>query len=194
MGRNKDLRAQKRNLAKVARRARMAVKKLAVERRKTLQKLKKLTVQLKQQCDARESDKRQYISKLDQIKRSRKGWKKRAHAAEQFRRYTLAKRQKMAGLHPAFKTKSKGIYSACLRSLSRRLVMSGVSTSQVPEVMQMCAQAFGIEPGNIPSPRSIGRFVLEGGIAAKIQAGNLLADAQGMHQVLCLRNQLTTSL
>lgn len=91
----------------------------------------------------------------------------------------LAKQQSITGLKPSFKTKSKGAYSACLRRLSRSLVMSGVSTVQVPTVIRMCARAFGVKLGSVPSPRSIGRIVLEGGAAAKVQAGNLLANAQG---------------
>ncbi|KAF8601793.1 hypothetical protein BDV93DRAFT_414312, partial [Ceratobasidium sp. AG-I] len=73
-----------------------------------------------------------------------------------------------------------GAYSTCLRSLSRRLVISGVSAVQVPKVIRMCAHAFGVVIGKVPSPRSVGRFVLEGGIGAGIQIGNILAKAEGI--------------
>ncbi|KAF8594395.1 hypothetical protein BDV93DRAFT_421418, partial [Ceratobasidium sp. AG-I] len=66
------------------------------------------------------------------------------------------------------------------RSLSRRLVMSGVSAVQVPKVIRMCAHAFGVPISKVPSPRSVGRFILEGGIGAGIQLGNILAQAKGV--------------
>jgi hypothetical protein len=46
--------------------------------------------------------------------------------------------------------------------------MSGVSAVQVPKVIRMCALAFGVQIGHIPSPRSVGRFILEGGVGARI--------------------------
>lgn len=64
--------------------------------------------------------------------------------------------------------------------------MSGLAAIQVPKVIRMCARAFGIEISDIPSPRSIGRFVLEGGAAAKVQVGDIIAQAHGMHTLLYL--------
>jgi hypothetical protein len=59
--------------------------------------------------------------------------------------------------------------------------MSGVPTKQVPKVIRLCASTFGVDSGVMPDPWSVGRFILEGGVAAKIQAGNVLLEAQGMH-------------
>ena len=45
----------------------------------------------------------------------------------------------------------------------------------------MCTCAFGIEPSPLPDSRSIGQFIIEGGVAVKIQTGNILAAAEGMN-------------
>ncbi|KAF8596357.1 hypothetical protein BDV93DRAFT_455094 [Ceratobasidium sp. AG-I] len=92
----------------------------------------------------------------------------------------LAKSRKIAIPTLRLKTKRTGAYETRIRSLSRRLIMAGVSAIQTPKVIRMCAQAFGVDIGHIPSPRSVGRFVLEGGIGGGIQMGNLLASAQGI--------------
>ncbi|KAF8601010.1 hypothetical protein BDV93DRAFT_446537 [Ceratobasidium sp. AG-I] len=92
----------------------------------------------------------------------------------------LAKARKVAVPKLLLKTKHSSAYKTRIRSLSRRLIMAGVSAIQTPKVIRMCAQAFGVDIGRIPSPRSVGRFVLEGGIGAGIQMGNLLASAQGV--------------
>ncbi|CAE6442660.1 unnamed protein product [Rhizoctonia solani] len=90
----------------------------------------------------------------------------------------LKKKQALAG--KSRKSKINGAYSNQLRSLSRQLVILGVSSAQVPKVIRICTTTFGIHVGNIPSSRSVGRFVTEGGIAAKIQAGNILSNADGI--------------
>lgn len=61
--------------------------------------------------------------------------------------------------------------------------MAGVSAVQTPKVIRMCAQAFGVNIGSVQSPRSVGRFVLEGGVGAKIQMGSLLANAEGAQKI-----------
>ncbi|KAG9120269.1 hypothetical protein FRC07_004309 [Ceratobasidium sp. 392] len=58
--------------------------------------------------------------------------------------------------------------------------MAGVSAVQVPKVICMCALAFGVKIGHIPSPRSVGQFILEGGVGSRIQVGDILAKAQGI--------------
>ncbi|KAF8593022.1 hypothetical protein BDV93DRAFT_461759 [Ceratobasidium sp. AG-I] len=92
----------------------------------------------------------------------------------------LTKAGKIAVPKLNLKAKHAGAYKTRIRSLSRRLIMAGVSAIQTPKVIRMCAQAFGVDLGHIPSPRSVGRFVLEGGIGAGIQMGNILASAQGV--------------
>jgi hypothetical protein len=57
--------------------------------------------------------------------------------------------------------------------------MSGVSAVQVPKVIWMCALAFGVRIGHIPS-RSVGQFILECGVSARIQAADYLTKVQGM--------------
>lgn len=74
----------------------------------------------------------------------------------------------------------KGVYRVTTRQLARKLVLAGVSALRIPGVIKICADAFDIDIKHIPSSRSIGRFVLEGGIGAEIQISNTLAQAQGV--------------
>lgn len=171
--------AKKRNIDKVAKRAKEKINWLSNEQSTLHRKVKDLTIQLEQQQLYQESENRRYQSILERHIQSKKTWKKRAYAAEQARRYMLAKQLKNSGSWFTFKTKSNGAYITRIRSLSRKLMMSGVAAVQVPKVIRMCAYALGVKVGNIPSPRSIGRFVTEGGIGADIQVANVVAKADG---------------
>ncbi|KAF8602429.1 hypothetical protein BDV93DRAFT_443999 [Ceratobasidium sp. AG-I] len=74
----------------------------------------------------------------------------------------------------------KGVYTVKTRQLARKLVLAGIAAVRVPQAIQLCAQAFNVQLKHIPSARSVGRFVLEGGVGAEIQAANTLAQAQGV--------------
>ncbi|KAF8600592.1 hypothetical protein BDV93DRAFT_411265, partial [Ceratobasidium sp. AG-I] len=76
--------------------------------------------------------------------------------------------------------KFKSVYLVKTRQLARKLVLAGVASSRVRDVIQICAEGFDLDVKNIPSARSIGRFVLEGGVGASIQVSNALAQAQGL--------------
>jgi hypothetical protein len=172
--------ARKHNLSKAIRRAKVAARKLVEEKQKLVLNIKKLSSQLEMRDIATKTQNTHHNQALNRIVKSKTSWKKRAYAAEESRRHMLAKRRGLTGLQRNFKSMSGVAYSNSIRSLSRRLVMSGVAAIQVSKVIRMCAKAFGVTIGKVPSPRSIGRFILEGGVSARIQAGNILANAQGM--------------
>jgi hypothetical protein len=171
------------NHLKVAKRARNRVRKLVSEQCQLRTDVATLSTSLQCQKIAQELEKTQSINTLSQLKKSRKKWQDRARAAKESRRYMLAKKPRSKRTS---QTKINGAYSQKIRSLSRKLVMAGVSAVQVPKIIQMCAQAFGIDPGPLPGPRSVGRFVFEGGVAAKIQACSILSEAQGTFPTVSL--------
>lgn len=81
-------------MAKVAKRAKTESKRLAQEQQGLLKNIGELTTELKQQSAAHECESRHYRSTLSRSKQSKKQWERRAHAAEQSRRYMLAKARK----------------------------------------------------------------------------------------------------
>ncbi|KEP45562.1 hypothetical protein V565_260290, partial [Rhizoctonia solani 123E] len=147
------------------------------ERKQLLQDVQKLSKRINNQEITHKRVINQFHIDLDRARKSWKNWCKRALAAEQARRYMGSKSlTSKRGLQ----TKLYGAYTPQIRSLCRPLVMSGVAAIQVPKVIRVCTRAFGIEPGPLPNPRSVGRFITEGGVAAKIQVGNALAAAKGV--------------
>ncbi|KAG8790924.1 hypothetical protein FRC12_010658 [Ceratobasidium sp. 428] len=177
---NLRLRAQKHNALKSIRRAKRKSIQLAQEKKKLAKQLGSMTAQTKKQHAAQDGQNRRYKTKMERYRKSKLSWKQRAYAAEEARRYMLSKKSKTLRTPAVFKTKIHNTYNIRIRSLSRKLIMSGVSAVQVPKVIRTCAQSFGVSIGQLPSPRSVGRFILEGGVGAAIQAGDILANAQGM--------------
>lgn len=112
MLRARDLRisAQKRNLSKVTKRAKQELARITQERLELLNNVGELTTQLKQQGIARECKSRQHWSILDRYQQSKTHWKRRACAAEESRRYMLAKARKMAVPKRLLKTTHAGAY------------------------------------------------------------------------------------
>lgn len=125
--RNLRMSAHKRNSGKVARRSKDELDRVVQEQHTVLKSLEELTTQLKQQGVAREGKNKQHRSILDRYQQSKKCWKRRARAAEKSRRYMLAKAGKTTVPKRCLKTKHSGAYRTRIRSLSRRLIMAGVS-------------------------------------------------------------------
>jgi len=148
----KDLIAKARNQLKVAKRAKLKAEKMLSVQHQLYRDIKVLSNNLKQQEMNRKIDKNRHTALLDRVKKSRNNWKNRARAAEAAHRYNLGKTLQLK--RP--QTKVDGAYSRPVRSLCWRLAVSGIAASQVPKVIQMCTHAFGIEPGPIPGPRSVG--------------------------------------
>jgi hypothetical protein len=109
--RNSHLYAQRRNALKVSRRAARKIKPLTQDNKRLLGKLKLLVLQLNKQQMAQAGDTRRYKSKIEHYRQLKTTWKKSAYAAEESRRYMLAKKSKHIWKKPFFNTKSSGAYT-----------------------------------------------------------------------------------
>jgi tetrahydromethanopterin S-methyltransferase subunit F len=84
-------------------------------------------------------------------------------------------------LHPIIhKLKHGRTYTSHTRALARALVLAGCTQQQVGSVIETVARSIGVSvTGNI-SRRTVGRVILEGGVASKIQLGSEILGSQGM--------------
>ncbi|KAI0051072.1 hypothetical protein FA95DRAFT_1486152 [Auriscalpium vulgare] len=71
-----------------------------------------------------------------------------------------------------------GAYTSQARALARTLVKNGCAMGSVASVVAKVAKTFGVSVDRSMSRRSVSRAVLEGGIAAKIQLGYEISQAQ----------------
>ncbi|KAF8310005.1 hypothetical protein DL93DRAFT_2140948 [Clavulina sp. PMI_390] len=75
-------------------------------------------------------------------------------------------------------TAADGSYSVETRDLVLELSALGVAASKIGEVMKSCATASGQDCGRVPSARTIGRIIDEGGEMAKMQIVYEMKEAQ----------------
>lgn len=80
-----------------------------------------------------------------------------------------------------YKLLHKGAYSPQARELARMLVSAGCSREYVSNVIHAVCKSAGVAVKGSMSRRTVSRAILEGGIAAKIQIGHELAQAEGMY-------------
>jgi hypothetical protein len=73
----------------------------------------------------------------------------------------------------------KGAYSPQARDLARTLVAAGCSQQYVGNVIHTVCKNAGIAVQGSMSRHTVSRAILEGGIAAQIQIGHELAQAEG---------------
>ena len=78
-----------------------------------------------------------------------------------------------------YKLLHKGAYSPQARELARMLVSAGCSREYVSNVIHAVCKSAGVAVQGSMSRRTVSRAILEGGIAAKIQIGHELAQAEG---------------
>jgi hypothetical protein len=78
-----------------------------------------------------------------------------------------------------YKLLHKGAYSPQARELARMLVLAGCSRGYVSNVIHAVCKSAGVAVKGSMSRRTVSRAILEGGIAAKIQIGHELAQAEG---------------
>jgi hypothetical protein len=78
-----------------------------------------------------------------------------------------------------YKLLQKGVYSPQSRELARTLVAAGCSREYVAKVIKAVCKNAGVTVHGSMSRRTVSRAVLEGGIAAQIQIGYELAQADG---------------
>jgi len=95
-----------------------------------------------------------------------------------------AKAAKKARIHAnkenrTHKLHHKGVYSPQARDLARTLVAAGCSQQYVGNVIHAVCKNAGVAVQGSMSRRTVSRAILEGGIAAQIQVGHELAQAEG---------------
>jgi len=78
-----------------------------------------------------------------------------------------------------YKLLHKGAYSPQARELARMLVSAGCSREYVSNVIHAVCKSAGVAVQGSMSRCTVSRAILEGGIAAKIQIGHELAQAEG---------------
>ncbi|KAI0313246.1 hypothetical protein OF83DRAFT_1065825 [Amylostereum chailletii] len=78
------------------------------------------------------------------------------------------------------KLTERGVYTAPARALARILKKSGCSHSQVGHVIQKVGRVMGVSVERCMSRRTVGRVILEGGIAAKIQLGHEIKQSESL--------------
>jgi len=77
--------------------------------------------------------------------------------------------EKMKKLPVRFRMMGKGVYTAQARALARLMVATGTAEEKVGVVLKEIGRNLGVEVGREMSKRTVGRAVLEGGIAGDIQ-------------------------
>lgn len=77
-----------------------------------------------------------------------------------------------------FRLKRRGAYTPMARSLAHTLVQSGCSQKKVGHTIRTIAAALGVSVKECMSAHTVWRAVLEGGIAADIQLGYEISQAQ----------------
>jgi hypothetical protein len=79
-----------------------------------------------------------------------------------------------------YKLTHKGVYTPKARALARMLVNAGCSQAYVGKVIQnVCKTAGIVVHGKMMSWQTVSRSIIEGGIAAKIQIGHEITQANG---------------
>lgn len=93
----------------------------------------------------------------------------------------IAKANRLARKHTmVYKLTHKGVYTPKARALAREMVNGGCSQAYVGKIIQSICRTAGIAVhGKIMSRRTVGRAIREGGIAAQIQIGHEIAQADG---------------
>lgn len=73
----------------------------------------------------------------------------------------------------------KGIITEECHALVHNLVVAQVGVEHIEEVIHLIANTLGIKIDGTFDPRSIGRIVLEGGIASIVQGPEYVATCKG---------------
>lgn len=79
----------------------------------------------------------------------------------------------------------KGVYTRETRRLVRELVGLGCPASSVRDILSSCARAWNLDLVGRLSSRTVECAVEEGGIAAKMQIGDVINKAGGESQLFC---------
>jgi len=82
----------------------------------------------------------------------------------------------------------KGVYTPETRRLVRELVGLGCAVTSVADLLSCCARAWNVKLVGRVSARTVARAVEEGGVAAKMQIGDVINKSDGeLHSILSQR-------
>jgi hypothetical protein len=124
-------------------------------------------------------------SKLAASKKQNRNFEKRCNRAPEIKAKAVKRARDVANKeNRTCKLLHKGSYSPQARELARMLVSAGCSREYVSNVIHAVCKNAGVAVQGSMSRRTVSRAILEGGIAAKIQIGHELAQAEGKQLLL----------
>lgn len=177
--RGDDFRRQLRNASKQTQRAVASRKDVEQKFQQSKAEATAAIKQLNTQLTAQEKTLALSVAKrvvhVEHLKRARKGVIK-------YKRQNRSLKRRIAQLVGAARTHSllhKGVYTDSARRLMRQLACLGCSARKIAQIMHLCAQSYGIKLIGKPSARMVGHAITEGVIAAKIQMGEEILEADG---------------
>lgn len=91
----------------------------------------------------------------------------------------LAKQKGSGVCRGGFRVFKKGSYSPEARALARYLVRCGCSQGTIGKVIHKVSELAGSQSNKVMSRRTIGRVLIEGGVASRIQLGYEIKQAKG---------------
>jgi predicted nucleic acid-binding Zn-ribbon protein len=117
---------------------------------------------------------REQVAKLEEMKkeitRSRMNLSKRCHRLQSAKAALKKRMAEMRKKQPfKFKMMKKGCYTPQMRSLARVMVSAGAAEAKVGAALVEISKAVGVTMERQMSRRTVGRCVLERGVAADIQ-------------------------
>ncbi|KAF7301139.1 hypothetical protein MIND_00678300 [Mycena indigotica] len=84
---------------------------------------------------------------------------------------TIQKASRARRATQVFRSKTGHAYSASLREAARKMAAAGCARAQVGKMIKFIAEMLGVEMKTTMSERTVGRAILEGLVAGKIQLG-----------------------
>ena len=119
---------------------------------------------------------------IQRVRKRAKFWRTRYRV--QHRAYQL-QQQRRANQAAKVYLIRKGAYTRETRRLVRELVGLGCPASSVRDILSSCARAWNLDLVGHLSSRTVKRAVEEGGIATKMQIGDVINKAGGESQLFC---------
>ena len=119
-------------------------------------------------------------AKLAASKHENKNLKQRCARIPEIKARAMKRAVKSAKKENTFKLVHKGIYGPQARALARTLVAAKCSQEYVGSVISAVCKSAGVAVQGKMSRRTVGRAIVEGGVASQVQVGYELAQAKCM--------------
>ncbi|GLB38248.1 hypothetical protein LshimejAT787_0501130 [Lyophyllum shimeji] len=152
-----------------------------VEVRRELQLRVEATEKMREGFEAKISELTRHTTKLattlDLVRKANRALKEKSRRAPE----RLKKAIDKARSRPkSFQLTHRGMYTPAARALMRAIVQSGCPRNKVGVVIQRVGQFLGIKIKHAVDRRTVGRAILEGGVASKLQLGYEMAVAKSL--------------